>query len=395
MIKTFFKRNTTRFYHLCIFVLAFLMMFPTVVMAIDVEMEVAETAQIIPKNIPFEGAKFLNELGSVSTKEAIVVDGREYLLYCTFDDPEAAVENIHTELEDFVNLLQTTYALPDFSPSTADVYYYASIQLLDDPQRPEWYTECSEEFDKMEVFYDIYENVESNDAIKTALAANQRTSANASENVMDLSVALLLPYGEYAAYLDDNRLTLSDVREQLGINDLNFTVSKGIEYASAHATSPSAWNYGYFSIQGDCANFASQILENGGVSQVVYSSKLSGWWHKYSENHAGGRNHFYSNSWINADTFAKYMGVGYKTSNHSTFSKNIRVGDFIAYDKNGDGSWQHIGFVTARGVPGTALGYIDYKVAQHSTNYHEWTSGTKNGWENAISSSGFYARVRR
>ena len=132
MIKTFFKRNTTRFYHLCIFVLAFLMMFPTVVMAIDVEMEVAETAQIIPKNIPFEGAKFLNELGSVSTKEAIAVDGREYLLYCTFDDPEAAVENIHTELEDFVNLLQTTYALPDFSPSTADVYYYASIRLLDD-----------------------------------------------------------------------------------------------------------------------------------------------------------------------------------------------------------------------------------------------------------------------
>ena len=33
MIKTFFKRNTTRLHHLCILILAFLMMFPTVVMA--------------------------------------------------------------------------------------------------------------------------------------------------------------------------------------------------------------------------------------------------------------------------------------------------------------------------------------------------------------------------
>ena len=41
-------------------------------------MEVSENAQIIPKNIPFEGPKFLDDLGSVSTKEAIVFNNNEY-----------------------------------------------------------------------------------------------------------------------------------------------------------------------------------------------------------------------------------------------------------------------------------------------------------------------------
>lgn len=396
MIKTFFKRNTTRLHHLCILILAFLMMFPTVVMAFDVEMEIAENAQIIPKYIPFEGPKFLDELGSVSTKEAIVVDGKEYLMYCTFDEPEVAVENFRVELEDFIDLLQTIYALPDFSPSTAGAYYYASIQLLDDDSRPEWYNEGGAEFKKMESFYDIYENVEANNDIKRALATSKSTSANAGENTMDLDVALLLPYGEYTAYLNDKYLTIKDVQEHVGINALNFTISKGVEYASTYATSPNKWNYGYFSIQGDCTNFASQILENGGVTQDRYASENSGWWHKYTENHLGGRNHSYSVSWINANTFVRYMGVGYTTSNHTDFSRNIAIGDFIAFDADGDGSWQHVGFVTARRTIDSSLGYVDYRVAQHSSNYHEWTSSDKNHWENALDSSkGLYARVRR
>ena len=67
----------------------------------------------------------------------------------------------------------------------------------------------------------------------------------------------------------------------------------------------------------------------------------------------------HSISWIRANTFAKYMG-----------------------------------FVTDRKT--TQLnGYYDYRVAQHTSNYHEWTSSSKNGWENVGKDGGTYGRVRR
>jgi hypothetical protein len=37
--------------------------------------------------------------------------------------------------------------------------------------------------------------------------------------------------------------------------------------------------------------------------------------------------------------------------------------------------------------------YYDYKVAQHTNNYHAWTSSSTNGWETLTNVT--YARVRR
>lgn len=105
--------------------------------------------------------------------------------------------------------------------------------------------------------------------------------------------------------------------------------------------------------------------------------------------------HHYSNSWVGADTFAKYMGVGFTTKSHKTFSSNIQAGDFIAYDEESDGDWQHMGFVTAKGRYSIGLGYTDYKVVQHTHNYHRWVSDTNNNWENVGADGGTYARIRR
>lgn len=398
MIKTIFnKRKSTWLYHFCILVLALLMMFPSVAMAADVQLEVSENAQIIPKNIPFEGPKFLDDLGSVSTKEAIVFNNNEYRLYCTFDDPEAAVENVYRELESFINLLKVKYSLPDLSVATAEMYYYASVRLLDDSLRPEWYTECSEEYIKMDIFYDIFENEKANNTIRSTLASNKRTPANASTSidVMDLDVALLLPYDEYTAYLEDNSLTLNDVQEHVGINALGFDIATGILYATARATSPNYVEYGYLSLKGDCTNFVSQILAKGGVAQVVYPSVLSGWWHTTFENKHGVTNHKYSNSWVGADTFARYMGIGYTSRSNYLFSENISAGDFIATDSDDDGDWGHMGFVTGKRRYDASLGYTDYEVAQHSSNYHKWASEEGNGWSKVGLNGGRYARVRR
>lgn len=89
-----------------------------------------------------------------------------------------------------------------------------------------------------------------------------------------------------------------------------------------------------------------------------------------------------------------YMGVGYTTTSNASFSSNIQNGDFIVADYENDGDWNHMGFVTDKKSSKTN-GYYDYKVAQHTSNYHAWTSSDTNGWENIGTDGGKYGRVRR
>lgn len=142
---------------------------------------------------------------------------------------------------------------------------------------------------------------------------------------------------------------------------------------------------------GDCTNFASQILAASGVRQVTSTSKYTGWWHRRTAPSA----HEHSISWINANTFARYMGVGYKGRNHSSFAASIRKYDFIAYDKTSDGQWDHMAYVNADDNYVGSYGYHDYKVAQHSNDYHAWTSGSTNNWEKIAPQGDTYGRVRR
>lgn len=85
------------------------------------------------------------------------------------------------------------------------------------------------------------------------------------------------------------------------------------------------------------------------------------------------------------------MGVGYTTESNALFSENIQKGDFITYDEGNDGDWNHIGFVTDKKSSRTN-GYYDYRVAQHTPNYHKWTSSTDNHWEEI---GRLYGRIRR
>lgn len=54
------------------------------------------------------------------------------------------------------------------------------------------------------------------------------------------------------------------------------------------------------------------------------------------------------------------------------------------YDSNSDGKWNHVAFVTATKSGATSAGYRDFKVTQHTKNYHAWVSSI-NGWENISS----------
>ena len=110
----------------------------------------------------------------------------------------------------------------------------------------------------------------------------------------------------------------------------------------------------------------SQIARAGGISN------RSNWYYNSTQS--------YSTSWVRADTFVKTWKVAYSTTSFKTFSNKVSKGKFIAYDSEADGKWNHVAFVTAIGSQKS--NYRDFKIAQHTKNYHAWVSSDTNGWEN-------------
>lgn len=343
-------------------------------------------------SIPFDAPKLLDGIGTVSTKQTIYINGAEYPMYCTFDNSEAALNNISLEAGTLIALLKNTYNLDDFSAETVAEYYDASLEMFDNEQRPDWYTESNSEFQTFRAFYDIYENEGKNELLQSNIAARRITS---SEKIaLDCELLMLLPYNSYVAAAEENNVSLEPPAEMRTLVN-GFDTSLGIAYAKLYAESPNKSEYHYFS-NGDCANFASQILENGGVSQVVYDSEYSGWWHKTSTNWLGIKTHTHSRSWTMADTFSRYMGVCATTTSNYTFSTNIVAGDFVAADFDSDGDWDHMGFVTGKQGYLPSDGYYDYQIAQHTSNYLAWASSSTNNWDTiGGDGGGTYARIRR
>jgi hypothetical protein len=122
----------------------------------------------------------------------------------------------------------------------------------------------------------------------------------------------------------------------------------------------------YNSLGGDCANFASQILFEGGKFR-----KTSGWNYKKGEA---------TRSWVNADGFKSYMLNSGRASliaygNYEKVYKasyKLLPGDFIAYEKKGD--INHISVVTGIDSKGYVL------VSCHNTDRNKvpWDLGWSN-----------------
>ncbi len=256
-------------------------------------------------------------------------------------------------------------------------------------------------------FFDIYENKDDNQKILNLIGAENQ-SLNMKTSISDSStsqlsdektneLSILMPYtSPIARDFNSNIMKQSNIGQKfnslLGSTVLGFNTDKGIAYAEKYAVNANSSEYGC--LGADCTNFVSQILEAGGVQQAVYSDKNSGWWH--TKGWFGWQS--YSRSWTLADTFCRYMGVGYESGNIYNFSYEIAAGDFIALDDQGDGSWDHCGFVVKSdnfNAVYSGKRYYDFKVAQHTNNYCEWTSNSTNHWESVEDDGGVYARVRR
>lgn len=129
----------------------------------------------IPESITVENRQAVNDtpetlkdVGEISVSKCVVIDGKSYDLYRTFDDPEKAMENIKVKCASVLELLkEKNLPLRIFylSDRTWDDYRAAMLGMLDDEERPEWYNESNEEYRALCAFCDFYENIEKNEDI--------------------------------------------------------------------------------------------------------------------------------------------------------------------------------------------------------------------------------------
>lgn len=351
-------------------------------------------------DVPFETPIILDSIGGITIKQQLIVEGESFDLLPTFDDPTHALTAIKEKASTVLSALQKAYGLEELSGSNWKDYYEGLTEMLGRDDCPEWYSEDNHELMALRAFFDIYENDEDNADIRACaeqLADAKKLHLDNEEEAIGNELALLLPdqsiLHQRSAECDALIDSVSEVKASTGKAMSGYNTTKAISYAKRHATSINSHVYAYFK-NGDCTNFASQILEQAGIKQVPNSSVYKGWWHKRRITPRSIAVHTHSNSWTVADTFCRYMGVGYKTRNHVAFSKNIKAGDFIAADWTSDGRYDHVGFVAAKGQK-TPQGYYDYLVAQHTSNYLRWASSSGNGWDQAIRAGGTLARIRR
>ncbi|OPJ57013.1 amidase domain-containing protein [Alkalithermobacter paradoxus] len=159
------------------------------------------------------------------------------------------------------------------------------------------------------------------------------------------------------------------------LSNINERRINAVKYADQYSGAASDEEYGfkynnkyknYNPLGGDCANFASQILYEGGKFR-----KTSTW----NYDSSGG-----SKAWVNAQAFKNYMINSGRASviAYGTYDKVYKAsykllpGDFVAYEKNG--KITHISVATGADSKGYSL------VNCHNTDRHRvpWDLGWSN-----------------
>jgi hypothetical protein len=327
--------------------------------------------------------EILNLFGEINREQTITINGVKNPLYCTFVNQDDALAKLRKLASGILSEISSLYGLGEINDNNWEYYQYAALNL---PKTSKYYSEDNLQREILADFFDIYENVKANNEILEQFSGYERKQSISQEKLYE--AGLLLPSYTTLAERSNRQV---ETQNHLMVSLPN--VDAAISYAKKYAVNANKSGYGEArggiknSVM-DCTNFASQILEASGVKQVIYNVDTKGWWHKKN-----GDKHTYSASWINSNTFARYMGVRYTATNHKYFSRNIKKGDFITYDKTYDGSWDHIGFVTDRKdieICYEKGEFYNYKVAQHTENYHKWAD--ESNWPIKGKK---YGRVRR
>lgn len=369
---------------------------------------------IAQTNMTFDNES-LEGMGRISTKDAVVINGVVNYLYPTFDDVDFALATMESTIPEYLSLVEEKINLAeayeydyaelmetdfqvDITQAVAAEVGVSGVQMNVASQNDSQVQERIEIMTKnletqkqvFDLFFDIYENKAQNEAIKAYL----ESTSNPDPEML----AYMLPYNApFSVEYFENAAPAAAAAQ-------TFNVTNGTAYAVKWAE---ARNYpAYPSYNGDCANFASQILIAGGIKMHESSSTDSGWWCRTVGTVNPGTSHVTSKSWRLANNFVRFMGTsGNEYTSFYTFSTKVRAGDFIAYDGTRDGSWDHVGFITATGDAGTynyrdsnnvvrSKYYRTFCVAQHNTDYYAWVHSAQNNWE-VLDGKATFAIVRR
>lgn len=85
----------------------------------------------------------------------------------------------------------------------------------------------------------------------------------------------------------------------------------------------------------DCTNYISQVLHAGGMPMVGGQNRGAGWWYRWQ-----GKGHNWSYSWSVAHSFTIALQK-YLHAVQVGDPRQLKVGDLICYDWDGDNRWQH------------------------------------------------------
>lgn len=177
-------------------------------------------------------------------------------LYVTFENEREAFSTLKEKACNLIEFIKNKYNYEIIDSSNIENYlekYYEDYEIIDN--------KFPDEGMELINFYDIFENKQKNVEILKDISNYQLSHKTFIKD----DLKKILPFND------------NDIEKNITVQ--SFDICKGQQYAIDHATNPNKNEYAYFP-RGDCANFASQILEKSGVKQVTSNSVLSGWWHK-------------------------------------------------------------------------------------------------------------------
>lgn len=129
--------------------------------------------------------RLLSDVGSWSVKTCLLIDGKEYDLYATFDDPEKALENVKAKCQDALSQLKkSSFLLGELSDRNWERYRDA-LASKD--------IKAVEQTDTLAAFFDIYENADKNEEI-IELADELSSAGRDKAGELYSRIMMTLPY---------------------------------------------------------------------------------------------------------------------------------------------------------------------------------------------------------
>lgn len=357
---------------------------PSQIEKINGVVEIGDYAYSTPQNIA--------DLGESSVSEVLLIDDVSFPLYPTFNDPDTALTEVNSQCSTVIDQLAAVYNLDDLSSSNWKLYRNDMLAYLNDSTKPSWYNEENKEFAKLYDFFDVYENNDENANIVSQVDSTSSVAQLLADDNFLCSLPHSLGYDFRDTIREKDQILAKEI-ETIITNSSTEKTNEEVQFKScsiakllSYNTSNAIWyakyyaytsNPNYRNFASDCTNFASQILNYAGkpMDLTWYTTSLTT-----------------SSAWDNANSFINYWRSGSRGyvvtfAAHKGFSAYLTPGCFITYDASNDGDWDHVGFVTDTASSySSSLGYTDYQVAQHTTNYLAWASSPTNGWDTIMSS---------